>query len=61
MTTKEVSVVDNRGIMVTALLMICDNCGGESFHIFVVPTPETKGHNHLQCTGCGESFCQGGC
>lgn len=36
---------------------------GESFNLFVVGATEANpvGHNHLQCTSCGVSFCQGDC
>jgi hypothetical protein len=36
---------------------------GESFHLYVVGATDADpmGHNHLQCTSCNVSFCQGGC
>lgn len=35
-----------------ALLIVCDRCGNDSFHVIVV-----GGHNHLQCMVCHTSYC----
>lgn len=57
MDTKQVKVEARDGSkeVTDALLVICPQCSGDSFKIFVV-----HGHNHLQCATCNETFCQGG-
>jgi hypothetical protein len=42
------------GSMVIAETIICEECDGDTFHIFII-----KGHNHLQCVACGVTFCGG--
>lgn len=56
MKFKEVNVSDLRGLRVAGRLIVCDACESETFHVFVISE-----HSHLQCTGCGKSFCDGKC
>jgi hypothetical protein len=44
------------GRPIPAVLMGC-KCGGERFHYYII----TGGHTHLQCTACGEAYCDGAC
>lgn len=53
MTTKQTTVVDNRGRACPALVITCPQCGYDAFNIF-----DVYGHNHLQCAGCNTTFCQ---
>jgi formate dehydrogenase maturation protein FdhE len=57
MKTRKVMVEarDGSGEKTEALLAICPECEGESFSIIVI-----NGHNHLQCSLCETTFCQGG-
>jgi hypothetical protein len=57
METKDVKVTDKFGEEIPAELIICPECRGEEFNIYTIGA----NHNHLQCTACGRSFCQGGC
>jgi tRNA(Ile2) C34 agmatinyltransferase TiaS len=47
---------DAAGHVVAAHKAVCPDCKGDKFMILVF-----NGHNHLQCTKCNTSFCQGGC
>lgn len=47
---------DIDGNVVNAQKAVCPQCNCDRFMILVI-----NGHNHLQCTSCEESFCQGGC
>lgn len=40
-----------------AILMLCDDCGSDVFHIFVI---EGMAHPHVQCGRCGVSYCPDG-
>ena len=57
MTTLQVRIESNRGPVI-GQKAICDYCSNDEFFILII-----FGHNHLQCTSCGRSFCQmgGGC
>jgi len=57
MDTQQTEVTDMFGAKVSADLVICPECQNDGFHLFVIGT----NHNHLQCSACGKSFCQGGC
>jgi hypothetical protein len=57
MNVKQVTVTDFTGKEVPAELIICPECGGEAFHLYVIADK----HNHMQCTSCDRCFCQGGC
>jgi hypothetical protein len=57
MDTVKVLIADKHGNEREALMLTCPLCGYSSFHAFVVGAS----HNHLQCTHCTASFCQGGC
>jgi hypothetical protein len=50
------SVMNLEGQMKPAHKAVCPDCKNDSFMILVI-----KGHNHLECTKCKTSFCQGGC
>jgi uncharacterized paraquat-inducible protein A len=39
-----------------AELVLCSDCGGDAFQILVI-----DGHQHVQCTSCGTSYCDGKC
>jgi hypothetical protein len=54
MTTLKVLLQSNRG-PVFADKAICDYCSNDEFFILII-----FGHNHLQCTSCGTSYCQAG-
>jgi hypothetical protein len=43
------------GIPVKAQQLVCQ-CGGEFFIIFTI-----DGHQHAQCSDCGETQCDGSC
>lgn len=43
--------------IVDALLLICEACEGNAFHIYVTG-PELS-LVHLQCQRCGDTYCQG--
>lgn len=57
MTLLDVLLDSNIGL-VRGHKAICDYCSNDEFFILII-----FGHNHLQCTSCGTSFCQmgGGC
>lgn len=42
----------------SAVLLVCTKCQGETFKIFFL---KGQDHPHLQCVGCDETYCQGGC
>ena len=52
----DIQVVGNDQKVVPAQMAICDQCNGNTFLNLVI-----NGHNHLECTSCGTSYCQGGC
>lgn len=56
MNTSPITVTDGKGGKKPALLVTCPECGEDLFNILVI-----DGHNHLQCSECNTSFCQGGC
>ena len=56
MDTEPITVQDNKGNSVLAFKATCPDCGNDQFMILII-----NGHNHLQCTDCNVSFCQGGC
>ena len=51
------AIVSGDGFRAEADVIVCPNCGGDSFYIFLISSK----HNHLQCTKCDESFCDGSC
>ena len=55
MKVKNVKVIDNKGDIHPAQLIVCPDCGGDSFHIM-----DIHDHNHLQCTKCDSAFCAWG-
>lgn len=59
MPTKQETVVISRvdGGTVRAEVIICPKCKSDTFHVYVLE----GGHNHLQCTECDESYCDGKC
>jgi hypothetical protein len=57
MNSREVEVLDADGNTTRATLIVCPECGGLHFAIFVVGAA----HQHLQCSECGTSFCDGAC
>jgi len=59
MHTQLVTVTDQDGRKVPALLILCPTCGGDSFHLFGIGTAAE--HSHIQCLDCGHTYCQGGC
>ncbi len=48
-----VSRVDGRTVI--ARVATCPKCGNESWFLYLI----ADDHPHLQCTDCGETFCQG--
>ena len=52
----DIQVRGNDQKVIPAQMALCDKCKGRTFLILVI-----NGHNHLECTTCGTSFCQGGC
>jgi len=64
MQTQAVTVKDNRGNVLPAQLLLCDQCGNDSFNLFVVEQVtgfHITHHNHMQCAECGHTFCDGSC
>jgi len=56
MKTRHVEVTDQfSGRMVTAHVVICEECEDDAFHIYWV-----REHAHLECAGCHVSYCQAG-
>jgi hypothetical protein len=51
-----VTVVDDDGVSERAELMECPRDGCDTFVVFRL----TNGSIHLQCRGCGTSYCQDG-
>lgn len=45
------------GAEVKAHVILCPECGSDSFHFFVLE----GGHDHMQCTKCDETYCDGSC
>lgn len=41
-----------------ARVYVCERCGGDTFHIFVVMPGR---HQHVQCADCDVSYCDGTC
>lgn len=65
MNTRRVNVQDEQGKEIPAELILCPECGGDTFKLFVVLSTKIDWdkphhHNHLQCENCSRSFCQGG-
>lgn len=56
MPTELVTVRDLNGRDVLAELVVCPNCSHKEFVIFMVGK-----HQHVQCTSCLETFCDGTC
>jgi len=57
MKTKTVEIEDKDGVKVPADLIICPECGGAFFHVYVFQGQ----HLHFQCEDCEASFCDGTC
>ena len=57
MKTKSVTVTDLDGRNVAADLVCCPHCDNSYFSIFLVGGK----HQHLQCAGCDQSYCDGSC
>lgn len=57
MNLKPTEVTDPEGNPVEAYIATCPEnvCNNDTFRIFVI-----HGQNHLMCTKCNTSFCQGG-
>ncbi len=54
MKTREIEVVSRSdGDKVPATLLLCGECSGEEFLVYVIDD-----HPHLQCVACGETYCQ---
>jgi hypothetical protein len=51
---KPIVVHDARGEPKEADLATCSECGGETFLIYWIGGV----YRHLQCAGCGASYCQ---
>jgi hypothetical protein len=51
---REIEVEDRDGGRRTADLARCGHCGREEFRVFQL---RNQGHFHLQCGGCGTSYC----
>jgi hypothetical protein len=56
LSQRQIMVTTQDGKSAPAVLMGC-TCGGEKFFSYIVQ----GGHQHLQCTSCGESYCDGAC
>lgn len=52
----DIKVTDKYQKVTPAQMVACEQCHQSTFRILVI-----NGHNHLECTTCGESYCQGGC
>lgn len=55
---------DGSGDVVPAKRITCKQCGGSLFTIFFVEIAHAEGmapHQHLECFGCGTSYCDGTC
>ena len=50
-------VVDKDGGRHLARVYVCANCGHNAFQIFLI----NGRHQHVQCTECGVSYCDGSC
>jgi hypothetical protein len=57
MKTKPVTVRDRNGQAEPADLIVCPDCEGARFCIYLI---EGK-HQHLQCLACETTFCDGTC
>lgn len=57
MNTRRVTVSDRDGHIVPADLIVCPECEGERFIVFVL----LGQHLHFQCLDCECSFCDGTC
>lgn len=60
MRQRPAHVTDKDGNQLPAMAIVCAECGNDAFCIFIVKRP-TSDHQHLQCTECGVSFCDGTC
>lgn len=56
MQKRAVEVTAADGEVVEAELVICSQCEGEVWTVFVV---KGQNHAHVQCMECGTSFCAG--
>jgi hypothetical protein len=54
-----ITVHDLNGRPTPALLQACD-CGGREWVIYTLAVDGTP-HQHMQCTACGECYCDGAC
>lgn len=48
------------GRTVEATQVVCPECDGQTFQLYVLEGGGQLSHNHLRCTGCETSFCQAG-
>lgn len=56
---RTIRVDDANGQTVAATLFICP-CGNETWLTYAIPGLGVP-HQHLQCTNCGASYCDGTC
>ena len=56
MNEVEIMVTDDNGKEIPAMMATCESCNEYSFMVFIVEGME---HSHLQCIGCGLSYCPG--
>lgn len=52
----DIQAIGNDQKVIPAQMVVCEQCSQSTFRIFVI-----NGHNHLECTTCGTSYCQGDC
>lgn len=57
MKTVDTLVTDKDGSQVPAKLIVCPQCNESKFFIYVIG----EKHQHLQCTWCEATFCDGKC
>jgi hypothetical protein len=57
MKTRKAMIRDGiNGALVSADLLICPECEGDTFFMYF---PSKIGHVHMQCVTCSTSFCDG--
>ncbi len=63
MKTRTIEVQSqSSGEKARAVLMVCEDCEGDAFNVYFIQGGKGIAyHPHLQCTGCGSTFCQGNC
>ena len=55
LTTVPCEVKDKFGNIKQAFMATCPKCSESAFRLMII-----DGHNHIECLGCGNSFCQAG-